>query len=104
MDETTYAESYTEQSAEQSGFNEAKKEILGVIAELGPVTSSDIALITNRTMESASMCLLRYHKMGLLSRHTLKGRTKIYDIRTQGVERLAWLNQRESNEDAYVES
>jgi len=81
----------TDQNTEHATFNEAKKEILNIIHALGTVTSMEIALITKRTPEAASMCLFRYHGMGLLSRHTLKGRTKAYTLTQRGRERLAWL-------------
>lgn len=73
-------------------FNETKREILNIINNLGEVTAWQIALITNKTPEAASMALLRYHKMGLLSRKTLKGRTKIYELTPRGRKRLEWLN------------
>ena len=76
---------------QQSGYNEAKTEILDVIRTLGLVTAREIALNTNRTPEAASMALLRYHKQGLLSRGTLKGRMKGYTLTERGRSRLTWL-------------
>ncbi len=93
-----------ETTMERTPRNAAKIEILNILKNMGDTTSWQIALITNRTPEAASMALLRYHSMGLVSRRTLTGRTKIYDITDRGLARLAWLNQRESNELAYVES
>ncbi len=78
-------------NGEHTQYNEAKTEILGVARTLGAVTAKEIALITNRTPEAASMALLRYHKQGLLSRSTLKGRTKGYILSERGRERLTWL-------------
>ncbi len=83
---------------EQTAFNEAKQEILSIINTLGQATSMEIALITNRTPECASMNLLRYHGMGLLHRLTLKGRTKAYTLTERGKERLAWLSSELSEE------
>jgi len=76
---------------EQIAFNEAKQEILNIVNILGEATSMEIALITNRTPECASMNLFRYHGQGLLNRRTLKGRTKAYTLTERGKERLAWL-------------
>ena len=81
-----------ETNAEQTTFNEAKLEILNIINTLGETTSMEIALITNRTPECASMNLLTYHRQGLLSRRTLKGRIKTYTLTERGLERLNWLN------------
>ena len=81
----------TEPNREQTQYNEAKTEILDVIRTLGLMTAKEIALITNRTPEAASMALLRYHKQGLLNRNTLKGRTKGYTLTPRGQERLNWL-------------
>ena len=78
-------------NGERTQYNEAKAEILDVTRTLGTVTAKEIALITNRTPEAASMALLRYHKQGLLSRSTLKGRTKGYILSERGRERLNWL-------------
>ncbi len=80
-----------ETNREQSGYNVAKTDILDTIRTLGLVTAKEIALVTNRTPEAASMALLRYHKQGLLSRGTLKGRTKGYTLTERGLERLGWL-------------
>jgi len=74
-------------------FNETKRETLRIINNLGEATAWQIALITGKTPEACSMALLRYHEMGLLSRQTLKGRTKIYELTPRGRERLEWLKQ-----------
>ncbi len=79
-------------NTEQTAFNEAKLEILNITNTLGETTSMDIALITNRTPECASMNLLTYHRQGLLSRRTTKGRRKTYTLTERGIERLNWLN------------
>ncbi len=78
-------------NGEHPGYNQAKTEILDIIKTLGLVTAKEIALVTNRTPEASSMCLLRYHGQGLLSRRTLKGRTKAYSLTTRGRERRNWL-------------
>lgn len=72
-------------------YNQAKKDILGLIRSLGEVTAMDISLITGKTPENASMLLLNYHRMGLLRRRKLYGKTKIYSITERGLERLTWL-------------
>ena len=81
----------TETSAEQTAFNEAKLEILNTINTLGETTSMEIALITNRTPECASMNLLTYFRQGLLSRRKLRGKTRGYSLTPRGRERLIWL-------------
>jgi len=77
---------YTERTA----YNEAKIEILDIIRTLGEATAMQISLFTNKTPECCSMNLLRYHRMGLLHRYTLEGRTKIYSLSERGEERLEW--------------
>ena len=76
---------------EQTGFNEAKVEILELLHLVGPCTAIQVGLLTGRTPENASMNLMRYQRNGLLRRHTLQGREKIYELTERGVERLAWL-------------
>ncbi|NGX46249.1 MAG: hypothetical protein K940chlam2_01437 [Chlamydiae bacterium] len=83
-----------ETNREHTQYNEAKTEILDAIKTLGQATAKEISLITHRTPEAASMCLLRYHGQGLLNRHTLKGRTKAYTLTTRGQERLNWLKSK----------
>ena len=44
--------------------------------------------------QAAAMALLRYHRMGLVSRFKLKGsRTRVYSLTKKGQERLDWLRQ-----------
>jgi len=71
--------------------NQAKLKILAAVRTLGEVTAREIALITNRTPECASMNLLRYHGMGLLRRRKLHGKTMGYSLTRRGLERLKWL-------------
>lgn len=75
----------------QTTYNAAKRDILDIINTMGEVTSMQISMVTGQTREAASMCLFRYHGQGLLRRHTLIGRTKVYALTERGRERLAWL-------------
>lgn len=79
-------------------YNQAKLEILSAIETLGEVTAMEIALFMNSTQRCAAMNLLGYHRQGLLSRRTLKGRTKVYTLTERGRERLAWLSSELSEE------
>jgi len=72
-------------------FNEAKLEILAAIRTLGEMTAMEISLFTQRTPENSSMLLLNYHRMGLLHRRKLHGKTRAYSITDRGLERLNWL-------------
>ena len=73
-----------------SGYNVAKIEILDLVLELGEATSYDIAEITDRSMENASVLMLRYHRWGLLSRYR-GSEGYVYSMTERGIERLAWL-------------
>jgi len=73
-----------------SAYNVAKTEILDTILELGEATSYDIAELTGRSTENASVLMLRYHRWGLLSRH--RGSWGyVYEITRRGIQRLEWL-------------
>lgn len=78
-------------NTEPATYNQAKHEILELLYMLGPSTAKQVALLTGRTPECASMNLLTYHRQGLLRRRTLQGREKIYEITERGRERLEWL-------------
>lgn len=84
---------YREQNGERSAYNMAKREILETVAQLGTATAWQIGFITSRTPESASMGLYRYHLQGLLSRRTISGKTKGYELTNRGRERLEWLTR-----------
>jgi len=79
-------------------YNEAKQEILAAVRTIGELTSMEISLITGRTPENSSMLLLKYHRMGLLSRRKMHGKTRGYSITERGLERLVWLESDEENE------
>ena len=74
-----------------SRYNEAKREILEALEDLGEATAEEVAGFLGRSHESVSMALLRYHRQGLVSRQTLEGRTKIYQLTQRGMERLWYL-------------
>ena len=77
-----------------SGYNEAKLAILTELDEVGEATAGDIAEYLTKSHESISMALLRYHRQGLVSRYTVEGRTKVYEITERGIERLEYLSSR----------
>lgn len=89
-----------ETDIERTPRNAAKIEILNILNTMGESTAWQIALITNRSPEAASMCLFRYHGMGLLSRRTLHGRVKAYRITARGRARLVWLESLEEGTNA----
>jgi len=86
---------YEERNRERYEYNAAKTDTLNAVAVLGSVTAQDIARFTYRTEKAASMSLLRYHRHGLLSRRTLTGRIKVYELTDRGRSRLEWLNSTE---------
>ncbi len=80
-----------ELNREHAAYNKAKLEILKLVRTMGEVTAKEIALVTNRTPECASMNLLRYHEMGLLHRRKGHRKTRGYSLTQRGRERLTWL-------------
>jgi len=78
-----------------AGYNEAKTEILDTIQKLGEATTREIALITNKRCENASILCLQYHRHGLLARRRM-GRAYSYSLTERGVERLDWLRAGEA--------
>jgi len=76
-------------------YNQAKLEILAAVQTIGELTSMEISLITGRTPENSSMLLLKYHRMGLLSRRKLQGKLRGYSLTQRGRERLEWLESDE---------
>ncbi len=76
-------------------YNVAKREILSAVRTQGEVTAMEVAMVTQRSPENASMLLLGYHRQGLLSRRTLHGRAKVYSLTQRGNERLVWLESPE---------
>ena len=81
----------TRRQNSRTRYNQAKREILGTVRTLGEASSREIAIITNRTPENASVMLLHYHRQGLLSRRRLQGKTQAYLLTKKGLERLVWL-------------
>ena len=74
-----------------AGYNERKLEILELV-EAGFNTSTEIVEACGISHSCAASHLLRYWKMGLLSRSTAElFNEKIYDISVRGLERLDYL-------------
>ena len=74
-----------------SGYNEVKRELLALLYDVGKLTSKEAAELLGWGHESAAMALLRYHRQGLVSRYTLTGKTRVYELTNRGLERLEYL-------------
>jgi hypothetical protein len=70
--------------------NSAKIEILTWMSDGSEYTSTDIAELTNRTIENASTLLKNYQRWGLLRRYW-DGHCYYYTITERGQERLDFL-------------
>jgi len=76
------------------GYNELKLEILEEADNWKSFTASDMANALSHTYANIAMALLRYHRMGLLSRYTANmNNEKIYALTDRGRERLDWLTE-----------
>ncbi|GAG76113.1 unnamed protein product, partial [marine sediment metagenome] len=82
-----------------SGYNELKLEVLEAFVNWEKVTAGDMANALGRTHTSISWALLRYHRMGLLSRYTIHRNEKVYALTPRGLERLDWLMEQASDGD-----
>ena len=74
-----------------SSYNEAKLEILEALEELGEATVEEVASLLDRSHEGVGMALLRYHRQGLVGRHRVRGRIRMYALTERGQERLDYL-------------
>ena len=74
-----------------SGYNEVKFLILDTLRDLTEATVQEVATELERSHCSVSMAMLRYHRMGLLSRYSIERNTKVYSLTSRGYERLDWL-------------
>ena len=82
-----------------SGYNELKLELLEEADNWEEVTAGDMARALRRTHCSIAMAMLRYHRQGLLSRHTIHRNEKVYALTDRGLERLEWLMEQASDDD-----
>ena len=83
----------------ESGYNVVKLEILKEIEDLGKATIVQVNDNLGRNYTNTAMAMLRYHRSGLLSRHGVNRKNKIYSLSDRGRERLDWLLDQEGNED-----
>lgn len=75
----------------KSGYNEVKLKILKEIEGLGEATIVEVNDNLGRNYANTAMAMLRYHRSGLLSRHGVNQKNKIYSLSDRGRERLDWL-------------
>ena len=73
--------------------NGRKRQVLEYARNVaGEFTSEDVSNDLDLEIHHARMCLLRYHKQGLLSRK--HGASKVYCLTEKGLNRLLWLGNR----------
>lgn len=87
---------------ETCGYNERKREVLSALEASFEGTSLSVAVMVGCSHEAASMALMRYHRMGLLTRYQLDGtRARAYALTDKGGKRLQWLQAqlKEAEED-----
>ena len=77
-------------------YNVAKRQILELVDSLGTTNSDEVALLTNKTRQNASMLLMKYTRFGLLSRERLR-KTYSYSITQKGIDRIIFLNESLAN-------
>ena len=77
-------------SALLSFYNERKLDILRIAESEAGITSNSLADLMDS--KAASMALMRYHRMGLLSR-SRDGGEYVYVITERGLERLEYLEE-----------
>jgi len=71
---------------------ERKLQVLLYASKHREFTSEDIARDLNLEIHNARMLLLKYHRQGLLSRHSFaRGLWKVYDVTPKGLRRIDWL-------------
>ncbi len=75
----------------KSGYNKVKLKILKEIDALGKATIVQVNDNLGRNYTNTAMAMLRYHRSGLLSRHGVNRKNKIYSLSDRGRERLEWL-------------
>lgn len=78
---------------ENVSYNQIKIETLDLIENMGEATTHEVAELTGRRYEAASMAMLQYHRYGLLHRRKLERGAYSYSITERGIERLEWLKR-----------
>ena len=78
-------------------YNERKLAVLLVMRDLGEATAYDVwnSMEDDASIYAIGMSLLRLHRQGLLNRW---GYPKTYEITEKGLERIAWLQEKEEDE------
>jgi DNA-binding transcriptional regulator PaaX len=77
-------------------YNELKQLILQSLSKTAPLDSSSLAKVliessgTKLDIHAVRMALMRYYKLGLLSRQRIAGIYR-YGLTERGVRRLTWL-------------
>ena len=80
----------------RSGYNELKLGILEEAHNWEEITAGEMAETLGRNHPSIAMAMLRYHRMGLLSRYTTNWKNeKVYALTDRGLERLDWLMEQD---------
>ena len=79
-------------------YNERKLAVLLAMDELMEATAYDVwqEMEDDASIYAIGMSLLRLHRQGLLTR---RGYPKRYEITEKGLERIAWLQEEEEQEE-----
>ena len=81
-------------------YNERKEAILSLIVNSAYVTSQEVSATLGISRYNSSMCLLKYHRQGLLRREKMDGENRYYyNITYSGEKRLRWLEGPEEEEE-----
>ena len=81
--------------------NELKRKTLAAIANKGPITAPDFAVLLHfRPIRAAHSYLRRLQTYGLLSRDRTRGGRFVYAISDRGRDRLEWLETKKEENAA----
>lgn len=69
--------------------------VLNEIEILGKATIMNVSTSLDRDYTGIAMAMIRYHRMGLLSRSGVHRKNKIYALTERGTERLEWFRAQE---------
>jgi predicted ArsR family transcriptional regulator len=75
------------------GYDRTKLRVLQFVVDKGQVSAQDVSKELGLEIHNARMCLLAYHRQGLLSRSSFYGLHKVYSLTKKGLERLLWLKK-----------
>lgn len=76
------------------GWNERKLQILGILADHGPMEISEVAEHADMSEKAAGTVLARYAKWWLVRRTKDKwAKPQEYELTENGRERLVWLRE-----------